>query len=339
MTTEEMMMMTSSSNLFENSSSYSMPLPLSSIEEEEEEEESTISVSVDDDDDAESLFSIDFNLNHNNMHNSYKEEEEEDDREVCYYYYYVAVGRKSESSMDALLWTVNHAATPQSSSTSLVNVVIVHVFPPLQFIPSPLGMLPKSKVNPKMVDKYMVQERDRRRKLLEKYVDACSAAKVKVDVMLIESDTVSKAILDLIPTQNIKTLVVGTTNSSMRKLRSKKGSGIASQILRNAPKTSCEIRIICKGKEVMDQEHTITGSISSRSSNANSLSTQEEDDNQELPISPDYNKQGLHYTLPAVKSPSAIPDTVTSAPLLSLNGYEAMWRGKLKPKKQLDFAV
>lgn len=39
---------------------------------------------------------------------------------------------------------------------------------------------------------------------------------VKVDVMLIESDTVSKAILDLIPTQNIKTLVVGTTNSSMR---------------------------------------------------------------------------------------------------------------------------
>lgn len=39
-------------------------------------------------------------------------------------------------------------------------------------------MLPKSKVHPKMVDKYMVQERDRRRKLLEKYVDACSAAKV-----------------------------------------------------------------------------------------------------------------------------------------------------------------
>ncbi|KAL6295215.1 hypothetical protein ACE6H2_003357 [Prunus campanulata] len=338
MTTEEMMMMTSSSNLFENSSSYSMPLPLSSIEEEEEE--STISVSDDDDDDdAESLFSIDFNLSHNNMHNSYKEEED-DDREVCYYYYYyVAVGRKSESSMDALLWTVNHAATHQSSSTSLVNVVIVHVFPPLQFIPSPLGMLPKSKVSPKMVDKYMVQERDRRRKLLQKYVDACSAAKVKVDVMLIESDTVSKAILDLIPTQNIKTLVVGTTNSSMRKLRSKKGSGIANQILRNAPETSCEIRIICKGKEVMDQDHTITRSISSRSSNVNSLSTQEEDDNQELPISPDYNKQGLHYTRPAVKSPSAIPDTTTSAPLVSLNGYKAIWRGKLKPKKQLDFAV
>lgn len=39
---------------------------------------------------------------------------------------------------------------------------------------------------------------------------------VKVDTMLIESDTVGKAILDLIPVLNVRTLVVGTTKSGLR---------------------------------------------------------------------------------------------------------------------------
>lgn len=63
-----------------------------------------------------------------------------------------------------------------------------------------------------------------------------------------------------------------------RKLRSRKGTGVANQILRNAsPETSCcDIKIICKGKElVIDQ---IIGSPSSRSSNANSISKQEDQD-------------------------------------------------------------
>lgn len=141
---------------------------------------------------------------------------------------------------------------------------------------------------------------------------------VKTEIMLIESDTVAKAILDLIPTQNIRNLVVGTIESSLRKLRSKKGSGIASQILRNAPDTSCNIKIIWKGKEVID-DSMFTGSTSSRSSNANSLSTQDEDDQQEIRISTDYNRQ--EYLRPAVKSPS------------SLNGYKSISWGKPKPSQ------
>jgi hypothetical protein len=39
---------------------------------------------------------------------------------------------------------------------------------------------------------------------------------VKVDTILIESDTVASAIRDLIPILNIRTLVVGTTKSSVR---------------------------------------------------------------------------------------------------------------------------
>lgn len=41
-------------------------------------------------------------------------------------------------------------------------------------------------------------------------------AQVKVETMLIESDMVAKAILDLIPVLNIRKLVIGTTKSSLR---------------------------------------------------------------------------------------------------------------------------
>ncbi|XP_068327881.1 U-box domain-containing protein 36-like isoform X1 [Pyrus communis] len=281
-----------------------LPLALTSIEEELE------AAYDEEDDDDESLFSIDFNFNFKN--NSKGEEE------VGPYQYYVAVGgQKSESSMDALLWTLSHAAVTHDHDRSPV-IVIVHVFPPMRFVPSPLGMLPKNTVSPKMVNNCMALERDRRRKLLDRYVDACSSAKVKTEIMLIESDTVAKAILDLIPTQNIRNLVVGTIESNLRKLRSKKGSGIASQILRNAPDTSCNIKIIWKGKEVID-DSMFTGSTSSRSSNANSLSTQDEDDQQEIRISTDYNRQ--EYLRPAVKSPS------------SLNGYKSISWGKPKPSQ------
>lgn len=39
---------------------------------------------------------------------------------------------------------------------------------------------------------------------------------VKVDVMLVEGDNITKAILDLIPILNIRKLVLGTTESSLR---------------------------------------------------------------------------------------------------------------------------
>ncbi|KAM1085188.1 hypothetical protein ACFX2B_010872 [Malus domestica] len=280
-------------------------LPLTSIEEE-------LEAAFDDDDDDESLFSIDFNFN---FKDSFKDSFKEKEEAVPYYYHVAVGGQKSESSMDALLWALSHTAVTHDHDQSSVILVFVHVFAPIRYVPSPLGMLPKNSVNTIMMENWMALERDRRRKLLDKYVNACSSAKVKTEIMLIESDTVAKAILELIPTQNIRNLVVGTTKSSLRKLRSKKGSGIASQILQNAPETSCNIKIICKGKEVID-DTVFTGSTSSRSSNANSLSTQDEDDHQEQRISTDYNKH--EYSRPEAKSPS------------SLNGYKEMWWGKSK---------
>ncbi|KAF2306081.1 hypothetical protein GH714_011327 [Hevea brasiliensis] len=126
---------------------------------------------------------------------------------------YVAVG-KSESSMDALSWTLKNLVNGYSTM-----VYLIHVFPEIHHIPSPCRHI------------------------------------------LIESDMVAKAIMDLIPIFNIRKLVLGTTKSSLRKLRARKGSGIVDQILANASEF-CEIKIICEGKEVADNQTMITGSPS-----------------------------------------------------------------------------
>ncbi|KAE8715135.1 D6 protein kinase like 2 [Hibiscus syriacus] len=150
---------------------------------------------------------------------------------------YVAVG-KSQSSMDALSWTLSHFV---DSSTNATTLFLVHVFPEIHYIPSPLGKLPKSQVSAAQVETYMTQERGKRRQFLQKYLDICTASKVKVDTMLVESDMVAKAIIDLIPILNITKLVVGTSLGE--------AVGIAHQIFESAPKT-CEVKVVCEGKDV-----------------------------------------------------------------------------------------
>lgn len=156
---------------------------------------------------------------------------------------YVAVG-KTGSSMDALLWSLNHAVVNGSTP-----VCLVYVYPEIRYIPTPLGKLPVSQVNREQKGNYMIQERSKRRVFLQKFLDVCSASKIKVDTVLIESDMEAKALLDLIPILNITKLVLGTTKSSLRKLRSRRGNEIAGQVLQNAPEF-CEVKIICEGKEV-----------------------------------------------------------------------------------------
>eukprot|EP00262_Sarcandra_glabra_P011171 TRINITY_DN26905_c0_g1_i1.p1 TRINITY_DN26905_c0_g1~~TRINITY_DN26905_c0_g1_i1.p1 ORF type:complete len:255 (+),score=28.02 TRINITY_DN26905_c0_g1_i1:108-872(+) len=166
---------------------------------------------------------------------------------------YVAVG-KSDSSMEALVWTLKH--TIKSSTI----VYLVHVFPEVRHIPTPLGKLPKSQVSPAQVESYMSQEREKRRGMLHKFLNHCSQSKVNADALLIESDDIEKAVLDLIPVLNIRKLVMGTARSNPWKL--KKGSGKAGYIHKNAP-DFCEVKIICEGKEVIDR---ITSPVASTNS-------------------------------------------------------------------------
>ncbi|KAL0398906.1 UNVERIFIED_CONTAM: hypothetical protein Sradi_2233900 [Sesamum radiatum] len=169
---------------------------------------------------------------------------------------YVAVGRQSEeTSMDALIWTLNNAVDPSSTV-----VFLIHVFPETKYVPSPLGKLPISQVNGEQRENYLAQERGKTREFLQKFVDVCSAStqQVKVETILIESDMEAKAILDLIPILNIRKLVVGTTKSNLKRMRSRRGnaSGVADHILQNAPEF-CHVKIICEGKEISELPLTL----------------------------------------------------------------------------------
>lgn len=162
---------------------------------------------------------------------------------------YVAVEKESreDTSMDAVIWTVKNAVVDTSSTV----VFLLHVFPETKFIPSPLGMLPVSQVNPQHKEIYLSEQKAKRRDFLKKFINVCSASQVKVDTLLIESDKEAKAILDLIPILHMRKLVIGVTKSTIRKMKSKKGNTVAEQILLNAPEF-CDVKIIYEGKEMSE---------------------------------------------------------------------------------------
>lgn len=120
---------------------------------------------------------------------------------------YVGVG-KSDSSNEALQWALKNAIT-----TSTTVVYLLHVFPETRYIPSPLGKIPVNQVSKQQVAIHVAQEESKRKDFLQNFIDSCSLAKVKADTVLIESDMVARAILDVIPILNIRKLVLGANKS------------------------------------------------------------------------------------------------------------------------------
>ncbi|KAJ0578354.1 putative rossmann-like alpha/beta/alpha sandwich protein [Helianthus annuus] len=162
---------------------------------------------------------------------------------------FVAVGK---NDMDVVKWAVDHVVVPGG------RVYLVHVFPPVTHIQTPVGKLSRSQLSKEQVQIYINEENNKRRSLLQKYIRLCTDAKIAVETMLLESNTTTKAILDLIPVVNITNLVIGTKRTpSLRRLR--KGPGKGEFIKKNAP-AFCEVSIVCNGKQVMnDQQLQVTG--------------------------------------------------------------------------------
>ncbi|KAK7331165.1 hypothetical protein VNO77_25382 [Canavalia gladiata] len=182
---------------------------------------------------------------------------------------HVAMDHAGESSMEALLWTLKHAVTP---STTLH---LIHVFPEIRLIPSPFGKFPRSHINPDYVNFHLDEEKDKRKVLLQRFIDQCNDSKVNVEMMLIEGNNVAKAIVDLVKDLNIRKLIIGITKSNLSKSVSGRRNGIADKVLKNAPEI-CDVKIICNGKEVIDQMIGCTSSCSGDSSS--SQVSQEEDE-------------------------------------------------------------
>ncbi|KAK2989745.1 hypothetical protein RJ640_030238 [Escallonia rubra] len=166
---------------------------------------------------------------------------------------FVAVGK---DDLKVVKWALDHAVSPGA------RVYLVHVFPPISYISTPVGRLSKSQLSKELVQFYMNEENNRRRNLLQKYIRLCTDAKVAVDTMLLESNATAKAILDLIPVLNITNLVMGTKRQPSSR-RFGKGLGKAEFLQKNAP-DFCEVTIVYDGEKVMDgQVRQVAGRVPS----------------------------------------------------------------------------
>ncbi|CAK9330246.1 unnamed protein product [Citrullus colocynthis] len=152
---------------------------------------------------------------------------------------YVAVGK---DDIDVLKWALDHAVSPGCC------VFLVHVFPPLTCITTPVGRLARSQLSQEQLRVYINEENNRRRNLLQKYIRLCTDSKVTVDTLLLESNTTAKAILQLIPVLNITNLVIGTKKPLSTKLLGKRIAK-GEYVKKNAPKF-CGVTIVYEGKKV-----------------------------------------------------------------------------------------
>ncbi|KAL6174936.1 hypothetical protein ACLB2K_051581 [Fragaria x ananassa] len=159
---------------------------------------------------------------------------------------YVAVGK---DDTDVLKWVLDNAVSPGS------RVFLVHVFPPITHIPTPVGRLSTSHLNEDQVRFYFNEENNKRRNLLQKYVYLCNKAKVTVDTMLLESSDRAKAIADLIPVLMITHLVIGTKRPPHS--RKKKKLSLGEFVKKNAPEY-CEVSIVHQGNKVMVDKQITT---------------------------------------------------------------------------------
>nr|XP_043606891.1 U-box domain-containing protein 52 [Erigeron canadensis] len=196
---------------------------------------------------------------------------------------YVAVGK---NDLDVVKWAVDHVVAPGGSS-SAARVYLVHVFPPVTNIPTPVGKLSRSQLSKEQVQVYINEENNKRRSLLQKYIRLCNDAKINVETMLLESNTTTKAILDLIHVVNITKLVIGTKRAPpLRRLR--KGPGKGEFLKKNAP-DFCEVSIVYNGKEVMERH---AAEVSPPSNNNVPTATTSSSQNGRLKNSIAHNLQG-----------------------------------------------
>uniref|UniRef100_A0A7N0VEF6 Uncharacterized protein n=2 Tax=Kalanchoe fedtschenkoi TaxID=63787 RepID=A0A7N0VEF6_KALFE len=158
---------------------------------------------------------------------------------ICCEDVYVGVGK---DDLDLVKWVLEHYSSPSASC----RVILVHVYPPITHIPTPVGMLLRSQLPQDQARFYSQQENNKKRTLLQKYIRLCQEAKVTADTMLIESNSTAKAILDLIPVLNITRLVMGT-KLSLPSRWLKRITGKGEYVRKNAPEY-CQVTVVFGGK-------------------------------------------------------------------------------------------
>ncbi|KAJ7547340.1 hypothetical protein O6H91_08G081300 [Diphasiastrum complanatum] len=149
----------------------------------------------------------------------------------------VAVNSK-ENSRSAVKWTLLHLV---SSSDVLT---LIHVRPPVTHIPTPMGKMPVSQVVPEVVAAYVREIELKTDRLLKTYSRICEGRKVSTEIVVLEADSLQKALVQEIFKRGITKLILGAPS---RNLFTKKfmGPGLPDCVSKNAP-DFCSVYIISK---------------------------------------------------------------------------------------------
>ncbi|CAN6695927.1 unnamed protein product [Malus baccata var. baccata] len=156
---------------------------------------------------------------------------------------HVAVGKSVEKALSLLRWTFKHFGCKE--------ICLLHVHKPSQHIPTLLGKLPSSQANAEVVSAFRREEKERKMKLLQNYLRACSIAKVKASIVMVEADEIQKGIVELVNKNGVRKLVMGAVPENCLKV--KKSSSKANYAAKCAP-LFCEIWFINKGKHVWTRD-------------------------------------------------------------------------------------
>ncbi|KAK7312471.1 hypothetical protein VNO77_36359 [Canavalia gladiata] len=160
---------------------------------------------------------------------------------------HVALGKSLKKAATLLQWCFTHFRN--------THIHLLHVHQPSTMIPTLLGKLPASQANPQVVSAHRIAEREETKRLLDKYLSFCRAAKVKASSVVGEADQVQKGIVDLVIRHNIRKLVIGAIPENCMKVR--RNSSKANYAAKNAP-PFCEIWFVYNGKHIWTREASET---------------------------------------------------------------------------------
>lgn len=159
----------------------------------------------------------------------------------------VAVSKHS-SSVSAVKWALSNKLVVEGGSIKLV-----HVRPPVRSIPTPMGnFVPVEQVSPEIVTAYMRDIQSNTEQHLQVHQHLCDKWKVQGEFVIVESDSVTTALLEQISRLRVKKFIMGasTRNAIIRKL---KGTSIPEYIAKHASE-SCTVLVVSKGRLVSVKE-------------------------------------------------------------------------------------
>ncbi|KAH1201555.1 U-box domain-containing protein 36 [Glycine max] len=156
---------------------------------------------------------------------------------------YVAVGK---DDLNVVKWALDHAVSPGS------RIFLIHVSSPITLIPTPVGKFERSQLTPQQVRLYVNEVNNKRKDLLQKYIQMSNEAKVTAETLLLESNDKGKAILDLISILTITNIVIGIKKLPFTRRNNKLSKG--EFIKKHAP-SSCEVTLVYNGKVLVSDPY------------------------------------------------------------------------------------